>query len=197
MKNGALVLALSILLGAFAPPPAWAAKADWTGDLNFTVGVKALDEDDWEPVDDQAEVGINADFRSRSWPVSLAVGLRASTTEENDVVMPGVALDTEGSTKELRFGLCRIWEPTASMRPFFGGGLAAVSAEFERRSLGITERNHDTGTGLWLSGGVYWTFGAGINLGFEVGYSQARISLFDEKHEAGGTHASLLMGSHW
>jgi len=197
MKTGALAVAISILLAVLDPPQAWSATDDWTGNLNFSVGGKVLDKGDWEPVDEQAELGINVDFRSRSWPISIAVGLRASTDEEDDVVVQGVILDSEGSTKELRVGLCKIWEPTTSMRPFLGGGLAAISAEIERSALGLTERDHDAGTGLWLNGGIYWTFGAGVNLGFEVGYSQARISLFGEKSDAGGTHAGLLMGFTW
>ncbi|HQP29869.1 MAG TPA: hypothetical protein PLB81_00965 [Deltaproteobacteria bacterium] len=197
MKKCVSVLIVSLLLAPLAQPPARAAEGGWTGNLNFILGAKFLDEDDWDPVEDQAALGIGADFRARSWPVNLAVGLRASTLEDDDVVMQGVVSAWEGSTKELRLGLNKIWEPTAALRPFIGGGLAAVSAELEREALGIRERDHDTGTGLWLSGGVYWTFGADINLGFEVGYSQARMTLFGAKGEAGGTHAAVLMGSHW
>jgi len=193
MKTGSLLVTISILLAVFTASKAAAAIGDWTGNLNFTVGGKVLDGGDWEPVDGQVELGIDVDFRPRSWPVGMAIGLRASRDEKDNVVVQGF----EGTTKEMRLGLNRVWGPTASLHPFIGGGLAVISAEIERSVPGSTERGHDTGTGLWLNGGMYWTFGAGVNLGFEVGYSQARISLFGEKVDAGGTHAAVLMGLAW
>lgn len=34
----------------------------WTGNVNVFIGVKALDEDDWEPVDMHDQIGVLADF---------------------------------------------------------------------------------------------------------------------------------------
>jgi hypothetical protein len=196
MKNGALFVVWFHILMFFSPL-AWAALGDWTGNLNFTVGGKALDEGDWEPVDEQLELGVDVDFRSRSWPISMVIALRGSSAREDDVVVDGIMIESEGSTNELRFGIRKIWEPAASMYPFFGGGLAVIATEFERRALGVTEHDDDMGAGLWLGGGIYWILGSHINLGFELGYSQARISFFGQKGEAGGSHAALLLGYHW
>ncbi len=36
-----------------------------------------------------------------------------------------------------------------------------------------------------------------LNLGIDLAYSMAKVTLFDQKMEAGGAHAALLVGYHW
>lgn len=186
-----------VVLLALVAEPSGAVAHDWTGNVNFTLGGKSLDKDDWDPVEDQGEFGIEVDFRQPSWPVNIAFALTGSNVTEDDIIIEGYSVEEEGSTSELRFGLRKIWEPTPSMRPFLGGGLAFIGAELEGRAPGGTTHDDDSSTGIWISGGIYWTIGTSFNLGFELGYSHADIKLFDEDFEAGGTHAALLMGYHW
>jgi len=184
MKTGFMVLIFSMVLVFATSYQSWSAN-DWTGNVNFTLGAKALNEHDWEPVEDQSEFGIHVDFRRQEWPVNIAIALLGSNGKEH---IRGV--DIEGSTSELRFGVRKIWEPTQTMRPFFGGGLCLVNAEIDVEGYGSDEASD---LGVWISGGIYWTLSNSFNLGFELGFSQGGETLL----EAGGSHAGLILGYHW
>jgi hypothetical protein len=190
MKNHLTILSLSLCLILITSIHVCAA--DWTGNVNFTLGSKALDKDDWEPIEDQGEFGINVDFRKKEWPVNIAIAILGSAGEGK---MNGI--NVKGTTSELRFGVRKIWEPNEIMRPFLGGGVALLSAEYEGSSSGVRVSDDDTGIGLWLNGGIYWTLSHSFNLGFELGYSTGEVTLYGVDGNAGGGHAALLLGYHW
>lgn len=182
-----MICALSMMFIFASSYQGWAVN-DWTGNVNFTLGAKALDEDDWDPVDSQGEFGIHVDFRKQEWPVNIVIALLGSA-DEGDIG----GYDVEGTTSELRFGVKKIWEPTEVVRPFLGIGLGFINGEFDLEGID----DNDTALGLWINGGVYWTLGKSFNLGFEVGYSQADVDIFGVDVNAGGGHAGLLLGYHW
>jgi len=174
---------------------------DWTGNIDFFLGAKALDEDDWEPVDEHSEVGLLLDFKQKSWPVSIAVDyLYSWDDDEESSYVPGYGLvnfDADGSTSELCIGVRKIWDNFKHVRPFFGGGIAFIWAELEVEVLGVSVSDDDMGTGLWLGGGVYWTLPEHFNIGLQLRWSWAEVTLLDIDGEAGGGHAGLLLGYHW
>lgn len=165
----------------------------WTGNLNFFLGQKTLDKDDWEPLEEQAEFGILVDFKPQHWPLSIAIDLLGSSDEE-----PIFGVDVQGRTSELDIGVRKIWEiPGATIKPFIGGGLAFISAELEGRYGYASISDDDSGTGYWVNAGVYWTIGPAFNLGLEWRYSQAEVTLYGIEAEAGGSHGGLILGYHW
>ena len=168
------------------------AATDWTGNVNFTLGAKALDKDDWDPVEEHGEFGIHVDFRRHEWPVNLAMALVVSAGEDD---IEGFSF--EAITSEWRFGVKKIWEPTQVMRPFIGGGVALIGSELEADYYGVSVSDDDIGFGVWISGGLYWTLNECFNLGLELGYSTAEVTLFDVDVDAGGGHAGLILGYHW
>lgn len=163
-----------------------------SGNVNFLLGTKSLDKDDWGPFDEQVAFGVLIDFKQQNWPISIAIDLLGSLDQET---LSGV--ETEGSTTEIGLGIRKIWEVSgSSIRPFIGGGLAFVSAELKTNTF-VTVSDDDTGTGIWLNGGVYWTLGPHFNLGLQARYSKAEVTLFNVDGEAGGTTAGLMLGYHW
>ena len=164
----------------------------WTGNVNAFLGQKTLDEDDWGPLDKQPEFGVLVDFKQPDWPVSIAIDFLVST---DDTTESGVLI--EGTTSEFDIGVRKIWEVSGSpIRPYIGGGLAFVGAEIKGTSF-VTVTEDDNGTGIWLNGGVYWTLGQSFNLGLDLRYSQADVTLFGVEGEAGGTHVGVILGYHW
>ena len=185
-RHGKLML-LVIVLSLTAPSLALSG----TGNVNFFLGQKYLKESDWEPVEDQPEFGAEISFGGESWPVLIAVDVFGSTNEET---ISGI--DIEGSTAEIGVGVRRIWEPGRT-RPYIGGGLALVVAEFEGRFSGVTLSEDDTGIGAWVGGGVFWRLGSRFNLGIAARYSKAEVTIFGVDAEAGGTHVGILLGWGW
>ena len=187
MKNNILIIILMLFF-----INANANANEWTGNVNFFLGQKTLDEDDWTPLDKQGEFGVLVDFKQQNWPVSIAIDFLVSADDETE---PGVFV--EGATSEVDVGVRKIWEvANSSIRPYIGGGLAFIKAEF-KGTTSIIVIDDDIGTGAWFGGGVYWTLNQHINFGLDLRYSQANVTLFDIEGEAGGTHAGIIFGYHW
>ena len=102
----------------------------------------------------------------------------------------------EAETSELNIGVRKIWDQSPNVRPFIGGGLAFINAEAKGSGLGVTVSDDDTGTGIWIGGGVYWTLADHFNIGLEAKYSDAEVTIFGVDAEAGGTHFGVLVGYH-
>lgn len=179
-------LALLLLLGA--PPPAQAGHA------NLFLGAKALDENDWAPLDSQTEVGVEASWGGQDWPVLIATDLLGSASSENVL-----GIDIEGSTGELDLGVRKIWNTGGKRRvhPHLGGGIAYLSAKFEGASGGVKVSDDDTGVGVWLGGGIFWRLGTRFNLGMSARVSTASVTLYDVDGDAGGGHFGLILGWGW
>lgn len=177
---------------------AFAQQGGTTGNVNLFLGGKALDEDDWEPVDSQGEIGIEVDFRPRSWPINLVVGLRGAA-DEADVFDPVFGFVTlESWTSELSFGVKKIWEPQGvPIRPYIGGGLLYATAEITVKDSFGSASEDDSGVGFWLGGGVFFTLAEHFNIGLDLRVSRAEVEIAGFDVEAGGDHFGLILGYHW
>jgi opacity protein-like surface antigen len=197
MPRIAAALLTLVLLTAAAAAPAAAQEQrperDWTGNLNGFFGFKALDEDDWEPVELQGAIGGEIDFRHRSWPISLAAGLRLTSASDEEGIF-----DIVGSTVELTAGVKKVFEPGRSIvRPFIGGGVALVAARVDRETPAGDVDDDDAGVGFYVDGGIYWLINQQFNIGLDVRYTDAEVTLFDTDREAGGLQVGALLGFHW
>lgn len=198
-SKGALVVFLLLAAMALMIPSAVGA----TGNVNVFFGSKTLDEDDWAPLEEQAEFGVQFDIAHEDWPVNIAVNFFTSEENSGDDIL-GLFADYWAETQELQIGVKKIWDAGFKAHPFVGGGAALVRGEFSGRvSSGpyYTGRanDSDTGLGAWANAGVFWTFGSrkGFNIGVEAAWSKADLELFGEDVDGGGTHLGLIMGFHW
>ena len=187
--------ALSTLL-FMAMPVAYAddTQADgWTGNVSGYLGHKSVDDNDWPNLDSQASVGVISDFGKQSWPVSIAADLLfAGTVHES-----GVNEDT-GGTMEIHLGARKIFTlQNSSFRPYLGGGVALVSAMLENENAGVAVEDDDTAVGAWVGAGTYYAVTPSFNIGVDVRYSKAEVTLFDKEREAGGLNAGITAGYHW
>lgn len=194
---------ITVLISAYflLSTPNLAICDDWTGNLNVFLGAKVLDEDEWEPVEDQDEFGIKFDFKQQGWPVSIVIDYLSSSGEETvlmfDPLLGTVQFDIEGETSELNLGVRKIWDQSPYIRPFIGGGISCISAEYTGTALGITVSDSDNAVGIWFGGGVYWTLADHLNIGLEAAFSTAEVTLFDVNADPGGVHLGVLAGFHW
>jgi hypothetical protein len=184
----AAFLAVFFLSGAVAPT----LRAEWTGNLNAVLGAKRLDNDPWGPIDSQPAFGLMFDARQDDWPLNLALDIYHSADKGTE---DGVTLD--GSTTELNFGIRKIWETTRTMRPFVGVGSSFVGARLKRSAAGVSRSDSDWGAGVWFGGGVYWTLADALNIGFTLRHTSAKVTLLDERYDAGGNTFGTVIGLTW
>ncbi|MBN2372822.1 hypothetical protein JXL19_03415 [bacterium] len=176
----------------------------WSGNINLFLGAKFLDDGDWEPVDKHLERGILFDIRHRRFPLSLAVDFFYSEDDEDigvDILNYGPIYSyVESQTIELNLGIRKIWDKPKHVRPVIGGGLAIVNAETEAMALGASVSDENTGIGIWIEAGLYYTLAYQknqFNIGFDARWSKAKVNLFDIEGNAGGWHIGTLLGYHW
>lgn len=187
IKGVAVVMATFFVL-SFSLAARCETGSEWTGNINGFFGFKYLDEVEWDPTDEQDEYGIEFDIGKKSWPVSIAVEY-LSGSGDGEVF----GIDFESDTSELNIGIKGIWGGYSNTRPFVGGGLSFLNAEFGDAVI----KEEDDAVGIWISGGVYWILGEHFNLGIEGKFSTAEVELFGVEVDGGGGHIGALLGFHW
>lgn len=192
--NAAIVSALLLSSLSIAHAGDATGSDNFTGNISGYIGQKSLDDDDWGDIDRQGSLGIMFDFKKQSWPVSIAVDVIVSGNEhEKD------GIKTEGGSLELDLGVRKIFElSNSSIRPYIGGGIALIGAGSRTKVGGSTISDEDdTATGAWIGGGMYYAATKSLNIGLDLRYSQAEVTLLDEDVEAGGFHTGITVGYHW
>ena len=186
----ALSVVASLTLLAFALPSI--SLAEMHGNANFLLGLKNMSESDWEPIENQRELGVLVDWGEKNWPIHVATDLLISKDDEGQS-----GLDVDGKTWELAAGVRKVWYQNDRFRPYAGGGLNLMKAEIEIEDSSGSADDDDMAIGAWVGGGIYWRIGPVFHVGVGLRYSYAEVTLFGEDLKAGGLHYGLLLGFGW
>jgi len=188
---------LSFVLVVFALVLApTAAHAE--GNFNVVYGQRSLDQDFWDPTDDQTVIGGTLEFGGKDWPVHIAAGYYKSDdkgTLNSFPILGSVDLDAEVS--EWSLGVHKVWK-AGIVRPYVGGGISFVSTDADVTSnLGSLSDDDDT-TGVYVQGGVFWRLGEWFNLGFDARLLEGTgVTLFDMDGDADYWQIGALVGFGW
>lgn len=187
------------LVGCLVLPAPGASADDYRWNLNLLAGWKAMDAEQWEPIERQTEFGLLVDLRERSWPVGGELAFLASSADESERTF-----GARSTAYEYHVGLRKTWNDSMDsidqpgFRPYAGLGLAmvAIHGALDREGL---PRVHggDFGFGPWVGAGLCWTPAGNLNLGLDARWSSARVRLFDEEFDAGGIHLGVFLGWRW
>jgi opacity protein-like surface antigen len=139
--------------------------------VSIYLGQRSLDEDDWEPIDDQAMLGFEYVREQSGAPIGFEIGLMFSG-DEDDIL----GTDIEGATAEIYGGVRKTFGSDV-VRPYIGGGLSLVSARVDIEGLGDDD---DTTFGGYLHGGVGFQVSDLIVLGLDLRF------LFGSDFDIGG-----------
>ena len=164
-------------------------KGAWHGTVRLFFGAKALDEGDWEPVEDQSEFAILTNFGAEDWDVHVALDFRFAASDEEDVL----GLKVVSSSWELNVGVRKVFDTKSIVMPFIGGGLAFGGAMMD---IEIDDES-DTGIGIWLDVGIDFSLGGPVSLGLEFAYSTIPIDIAGVDTDAGGFRLGLTVGVSW
>ena len=184
------ILISSSVLGMVAGLASSPVLADEvSSNVRLLVGQKYLDSDDWNSLDSQTEIGVLFNIKKASWPVSIAFDVFGSGEDKNETGAE------RGYTIEQHLGVRKIWTlENSTFRPYLGGGVALVHAEYE--VIGSIKDN-DNALGAWIGTGVDWHLSPEMTLGLDIRYSKADVKIFDKDIEAGGLHAGITLGYRW
>src|SRR5262245_11545130 len=183
IKRGLVALSLCLAVVAISTP----AHAE--GNVNLSLGQRSLDENDYDPVDQQMFFGGTVDF-SVDWPVDLAGGLYFSRKQDS---IGGT--DVTASVAEMTFGVLKTWDVATNMHPFVGGGLGIVRASAEIDDGFFNVKEDDTAPALYTEGGVYWRLTNAFNLGVSGRFTTAPgIEFAGEEFDTTYFQLGLLAG---
>jgi hypothetical protein len=207
-----MLLVTGILALVSPRAPVWAET-----NLNFVLGAKLLDPDDWPVGDNQGSIAFLSTFGPSSWPVQVAIDVLGSGSGSTAVFYPEPGVEVRGnelihSTFELGVGVRKIWR-TSNARPFVGGGLAVIWGQQEMEFIPLPDfdidghelytfpplvlSEDDEAPGVWIDGGIFWRLGTRFNIGLEARYSRAELSFRAREVQAGGFNLGLILGWGW
>jgi len=188
-----LGLVLVVLAAVAATAPAHAADVN----LNFyPIAPRYLDQDFWDPLEDQYAFGGTVDFAKAGAPLHFAIGLHGSLGDE-DITNP-LASGVTAVISELSFGIAKVWTTQGTVRPFLSGGVSFVTVDAEADTIFGTVDDDDDSIGLWIEGGVYWRLTPHFNLGmFGRTLVGSSITLFDVDGDADYFEWGPMLGWSW
>lgn len=170
-----------------------AQAGDWTGNVGGSVGSKQMDDQDWGALDSHGSIGFMLDVKKKPWPVSLTYDLILSGQVEES----GSVKD-EAYSLEHHFGVRKTFEfESSSVRPYIGGGLALVSAGIKNTTATSSVDDDDSAVGAWVGTGMLVGITDGFDIGFDVRYSEADVTIFNRDIKAGGLRYALTASHRW
>lgn len=166
------------------------AMAEMKGDAHLLLGQKALDEDDWEPVDSHTQYGVGANFGKVDWPVLIHVDIRMSSddaTEDYSYYGYTYGYEFDVDTTEFNVGVMKRFRDGEKAQPYVGGGASWIKGEATirvfsdyfpaKQSFEYRASADDSAIGFWAGGGVMFMLGEKFNLGLDLRYSTADIEI--------------------
>lgn len=169
--------------------------ADWQGNVGGFLGRQSLDNSDWANHDKMKSIGMIADFKTPSAPLSFAIDLIGSGDEDKFG-----ALEQNAYSAQIHLGVRKVFEINDSaFKPYIGGGLALIHSELEQKDLvtSSSRKQDDSANGGWFGVGTYVELSEHFQLGLDLRYSEADVTLFGKTRQAGGTQTAFTAGYHW
>jgi opacity protein-like surface antigen len=178
---------LGLLLASCAASPSAAPPSVHKDSrVSIYLGQRSLDEDDWEPIDEQGVFGVEYSRETEGSAVGFEVGLMGSGDEDD---LGGA--DIEGSIGELYGGVRKTFLDGV-VRPYVGGGLSILTAEVDIDGVGDDD---DTSPALYLHGGVDFDITESFFLGLDLRFLFASdIELHGLEGDADYGQLALVLG---
>jgi len=175
------------------------------GYVNFVLGQKMFDSDDWDPIDKQTVFGVEAAFGPSTWPVHIMTFLQRSSKSKDEVIN-NANVTFEADTYEAGVGLNKTWM-TGKLYPYLGAGLDYAKVDVTLSQGGTSTSDDGNGFGFWGGAGAFYRIGTRFNLGGTMRYSSADVDFnaFDTGNvefggaelDGGGLTFGFLLGWGW
>lgn len=194
MKRAAMTFAI-VAAAAFTCS---LARADAAGNVNFFLGQKSLDSNDWAPIEDQPAFGAIMSFGADDWPVQIAADVLVTADQET---VSG--FEFTATTFEFDAGVRWLIYKKGKVFPYIGAGIGVIGAAAEGDYGFGTVDAGDASLGYWADAGVFFRLGSHFNIGVDLRYSDASVDLdfgsglLAQDVSAGGFSYGLLIGFGW
>lgn len=202
MRAGPLVLLLlacSCASTAALPSPQTQTSEPSASRFDVLLGLRALDKDDWDPVEHQAALGLEYVHERPSDFVGFELGLSGSSGLKQDEPIAGNFADVRGRTTELSAGVRKTFSrQPGQASPYLGAGVSWIRADLREEFPLSTAEDHDASGGIYVHGGVDFPIGQALSLGFDLrALGGTKIELFGSNGTADYVQLALVLGVHF
>lgn len=157
--------------------------------LAFYLGQRNLDEDYWDPLDQQVSFGFEFIGENAANWVGFEVGLMGSYNEDTEG-----AIDVDGSTAELYVGIHKTLGK-GSVHPYLGGGVSWIAAEYNGSVSGLSVSDDDSSVAGYAHGGIVFDLSRVLSLGVDLRtLFGSDITLFGANGDADYVQLAVVMG---
>lgn len=150
--------------GAPAPrAPASQLESMSNRHVTLLLGERMLDEDDWDPVEDQWAGGVELDGTDPSSGHGYEFGMTFSRDDDDDG-----PVDVEGNTFDVYGGYRYTFRPDEqSIHPYLSGGLAVIRAEAEVDTPVGNNSDDDVSPGAYVRAGIAFDLSDRMRVGLD------------------------------
>jgi hypothetical protein len=149
-----------------ASPPA--SVDSGVSSLNLLFGMRRLDEDDWEPVDELGVFGLEYANERPNAALGFEFGLSIAAAEEDEFVTGLGDVEFTNRALEIYGGLRKTFFADAAVRPYLGAGVTAIGVEVEGESGGVSADDDDSTFGGYAHGGLEFRITNSFRLGVDA-----------------------------
>ncbi len=137
--------------------------------LQAQLGLKAMPDQDWDPLQDQGLAGLTL-FTGTSRGQGLILDLSHSSKSDKVFSQP-----VKATTTDLSLGVYSLFFQPGDLSPYAAGG---VSAAYGSVTAGPTHKAR--GMGFWASAGVFFRLSPHTVIDLNIRVSRARL-IFDQR----------------
>jgi hypothetical protein len=165
--------------------------------FDFYVGLRALDQDDWAPVENQAAVGIGFVHENPEDWVGYELGVFVSGATKQDVQIGGGSFDVRGRTSEFSAGVRKTFSSgQGTVSPYLGAGISLIRAALKGDSGGVFAEDDDSSAGVYVHGGIEFPIGPSLTFGVDLrALGGTDIQIFGENGKADYAQLALVLGA--
>lgn len=167
----------------------------WRNNIAFLIGGRQLDEDYWDPVEDQFMFGLEGDFRPPDLPLGLELGLSTSLGYDSNAM--GSGIDVYAFVGEI-YGGPRLTIDLGddTVHAYVAGGVTFLLADFEGDAGGTSVGDSDTSFAGYVHGGILFTISSDFNLGVDLRADfGSEITLFGADGDADYFQIALVLAT--
>ncbi len=159
--------------------------------LSFLLGMRSLEKDYWEPLDEPIALEAIFEWRMKESPFSLEFGMALGYDE---TTIQGI--DVDNSTFEFYGGLrASAYLLDGSLRPYLAVGPSLLFTDLTAEQGGISVSDDDTSVGFYARAGITYVFGNGFGLGLDYRRLMGTdISLFGAEGDSDFDQFGITLG---
>jgi opacity protein-like surface antigen len=199
MKHG--VTAIALIVGFLAASTV--SAEDMTGNVQFLIGQRYLQDDFWKPLDSPSDFGLEIDFAPSSSPVHVALGVLVAGESGTATLATPYFGKTTGSidSRFFEFSAGFLWHPVkrAIVRPYLGAGALTLTAANDSDWGVFSSNSHsDQSFGFYGNAGVFFKVGDSFNIGLDGRIVRGtKVTLGGIEGDADYEQVSMLLGFSW